>query len=233
MSMARGDLGCGGTGIGRGAGVRRNHKVPWCFVSDMHAACWHLRGNFAEAERWFSDRTEIEERTISPDGEKPACSRSWAETDIKAGPAGESAGRRRGIEQRPRWGAWMGRPGSCRGSANLNPVGAWFALERSVIGLAMPGKKEGSRRATAAHGGVGPDRICGPCRIASLLFVAAAVSQPRRTGDWTAAEEHHLTAIHQTDTAGVRAAQPTATEWYVTMLLERKPREMRQRRAIC
>ena len=41
------------------------------------------------------------------------------------------------------------------------------------------------------------------------------------SGDWSAAEQHHLTAIHQTDTAPYRVSQPTAREWYATMLLDR------------
>jgi len=40
-------------------------------------------------------------------------------------------------------------------------------------------------------------------------------------GDWMAAEQHHRTAIHQTDTAPYRHLQPVAREWYATMLLER------------
>ena len=40
-------------------------------------------------------------------------------------------------------------------------------------------------------------------------------------GDWPAAEEHHLTAIHQADTAPYRPAQPIAREWYALMLLDR------------
>jgi hypothetical protein len=40
-------------------------------------------------------------------------------------------------------------------------------------------------------------------------------------GDWAAADEHHLTAIHQMDTAPFRPAQPIAREWNARMLRDR------------
>ena len=53
-----------------------------------------------------------------------------------------------------------------------------------------------------------------PFRNAAGIAAACA-------GDWTAAEEHHLTAIHQMDTAPYRVSQPIAREWYALMLLDR------------
>jgi hypothetical protein len=53
------------------------------------------------------------------------------------------------------------------------------------------------------------------------LFRNAAGIAAACAGDWSAAEQHHLTAIHQTDTAPYLVAQPTAREWYATMLLDR------------
>jgi hypothetical protein len=43
------------------------------------------------------------------------------------------------------------------------------------------------------------------------------------TGDWSAAEHHHQTAIQQTDSAPYRHLQPVAREWYAKMLLDRSP----------
>lgn len=40
-------------------------------------------------------------------------------------------------------------------------------------------------------------------------------------GDFAAAKEHHLTAIHQADTAPYKHLQPVAREWYAVMLLDR------------
>ena len=63
-----------------------------------------------------------------------------------------------------------------------------------------------------------------PMMLASAIFplrtaagVAAACA-----GDWSAAEQHHLTAIHHTDTAPYRASKPMAREWYATMLRDRR-----------
>ena len=53
-----------------------------------------------------------------------------------------------------------------------------------------------------------------PFRTAAGIAAACA-------GAWAAAEEHHLTAIHQMDTAPYRVAQPMAREWYAVMLLDR------------
>jgi hypothetical protein len=51
--------------------------------------------------------------------------------------------------------------------------------------------------------------------------------------DWSAAEQHHLTAIHQTDTAPHRVSQPMAREWYAIMLLDRNGLGDAARRAFC
>jgi hypothetical protein len=40
-------------------------------------------------------------------------------------------------------------------------------------------------------------------------------------GDWPTAERHHLSAVHQTDSAPYRHLQPVAREWYARMLLQR------------
>ena len=54
-----------------------------------------------------------------------------------------------------------------------------------------------------------------PFRTAAGIAAACA-------NDWAAAEQHHLTAIHQVDTAPYRVSQPMAREWYALMLLDRK-----------
>ena len=50
----------------------------------------------------------------------------------------------------------------------------------------------------------------------TVAGIAAACAE-----DWAAAEEHHITAIHQTDTAPYKHMQPVARQWYAAMLLER------------
>jgi hypothetical protein len=41
-------------------------------------------------------------------------------------------------------------------------------------------------------------------------------------GDWISAEEHHLCAVRQTDTAPYRHRYPVALEWYARMLPDRR-----------
>ena len=100
-----------------------------------------------------------------------------------------------------------------------NHIGAWVALERSVTGLAWLGQKEevAALRPVSEElvlTGIWAFSYLSPFRTAAGIAAACA-------GDWSAAEQHHLTAIHQTDTAPYRVSQPTAREWYATMLLDR------------
>lgn len=66
-----------------------------------------------------------------------------------------------------------------------------------------------------------------PCAIragshsATAAPGASTLDEPHPCPFRTAAEEHHLIAIEQTDTAPYRVSQPTAREWYALMLLER------------
>jgi len=88
------------------------------------------------------------------------------------------------------------------------PAGEWLALERSVVGLAALGKKEDAaalRPLTEelVRTGVWVSSAMSPFRTAAGIAAACA-------GDWAAAKEHHLTAIHQMDTAPYRHAQPIA-----------------------
>jgi hypothetical protein len=161
-----------------------------------------LNGNFAEAERWFRHRTEIELKTYFAGWKDSCLFAAWAEA------ADERA-----------WKTWTDRRWKSPLIRQLNPVGAWCTLERSVMGLAWLGSKE---EASALRPlterlvltGVWAHTYFSPFRTAAGIAAACA-------GDWSAAEQHHLTAIHQTDTAPYRVSQPTAREWYATMLLDR------------
>ena len=88
------------------------------------------------------------------------------------------------------------------------------------VGLAALGKKEEAaalRPLTEelVRTGVGASfSSTSPFRTAAGIAAACA-------GDWAAAEEHHLTAINQVDTAPYQVAQPMAREWYALMLLDR------------
>ena len=93
-------------------------------------------------------------------------------------------------------------------AGQLNPVGEWHALEKSVVGLAALGKKEEA----AALRPLTEELVRTGAWIGSSPFRTAAGIAAACAGDWAAAEEHHLTAIHQMDTAPYRVAQPTARE---------------------
>jgi hypothetical protein len=117
------------------------------------------------------------------------------------------------------WKAWTDHRWKSPLAGQPNPVGAWLALERSVIGLAFLGKREevAALRPLTEElvlTGVWAYSYLSPFRTAAGIAAACA-------GDWSAAEQHHLTAIHHTDTAPYRISQPTAREWYATMLLGR------------
>ena len=115
--------------------------------------------------------------------------------------------------------AWTERRWKLPRAGQLNSVGAWTALERSVVGLAWMGRKKeaGALRPLTedlVRTGVWVSRALLPYRTTAGIAAACA-------GDWSAAEEHLLTAIHQADTAPYRPAQPIAREWYALMLLDR------------
>jgi hypothetical protein len=101
----------------------------------------------------------------------------------------------------------------------LNSLGVWTALERSVVGLAHLGRRE----EIAALRPLTEELILTGAWTYSLLspFRTVAGIAAACAGDWPAAEQHHLAAISQTDSAPYRHLQPVAREWYAAMLLAR------------
>jgi hypothetical protein len=203
LETARGDLTAAGQAAEDAWSYGEAHEVPWNFVADtLRGQLAFLRGNFAEAERWFRCRPEIELKTYFSGWSDSCLFAAWAEAnDDRA------------------WKAWTGRTWKPPLIGQPNHVGAWVALERSVIGLAWLGKKEEAAALRPLSEelvltGVWAYSYLSPFRTAAGIAAACA-------GDWSAAEQHHLTAIHQTDTAPYRISQPTAREWYAMMLLER------------
>jgi hypothetical protein len=179
------------------------HQVAWNFLVDPYLGqVASLRGNFAEAERWFRHRPEVEMKTYLAGFSDACLFAAWAESgDDRA------------------WKAWTDRRWKPPLMGQLNPMGSWWALERSVIGLAWLGNQEEAAAQRSftedlISTGVWAYAYFSPLRTAAGIASACA-------GDWPAAEQHHLTAIHQTDTAPYRVSQPTAREWYATMLLDR------------
>jgi hypothetical protein len=115
--------------------------------------------------------------------------------------------------------AWTERRWNLPKDGQLNPVGGWLAVERSVVGLGALGRKEEAaalRPLTEemVRTGVWVSNAQSPFRTAAGIAAACA-------GDWSTVEEHHLTATHQMDTAPYRVSQPIAREWYALTLLDR------------
>lgn len=200
LATAQGDL----RQAQRDAEAARNfgeqHGLGWTFLAEqLKSINAYLRGDFREAERWYCHR------------EEPLSHMSGiAEANLFA--LWAEAGDERAL------GAWTQRRWKLPRAGELNPNGAWIALAASVIGLASLGRRDEAaelRPLTEELVRTGA-WIYPPYAFRTVAGIAAACA-----GDWPAAEEHHLTAIHQMDTAPYRTAQPMAREWYARMLLDR------------
>jgi tetratricopeptide (TPR) repeat protein len=204
LSAARGDPKAAGKASEDAWNFGEAHQIAWNFCIDTSRGQYaFLRGEFAEAERWFRYRPENGEKTFMA---------GWAESSLFAALAETNDDRA--------WKAWTDHQWKSPLIGQPNHVGAWVALERSVIGLAWLGKTD----EVAALRSLTEDLVLTAVWTFSYLspFRTAAGIAAACAGDWSAAEQHHLTAIHQTDTAPYRISQPTAREWYAAMLLDRK-----------
>ena len=99
-------------------------------------------------------------------------------------------------------------------------IGSWHSLARVVQGFAY---LNCSTEAATLHPQTEDLVATGAwCAHELFLFRSAAGIAAAAAGEWTRAEEHHQTAVHQADTAPYRVAQPQAREWYAEMLLARR-----------
>ena len=201
LCIARGDLASAQRELEETRNFGDAHRIAWNFICGIQCGeVAFLRGNIHEAERWLSEHPEP--RTFFFGWRDASLFALWAESnDDRA------------------WKAWTDRRWKLPRSGQLNSVGEWMALEKSVVGLASMGKKEEA----AALRPLTEDLIrTEPWVGFSLLpFRTVAGIAAACAGDWSAAEAHHLIAIKQTDTAPYRVSQPIAREWYAMMLLER------------
>ena len=179
-----------------------DHQLATVFLADvLRGTIAFLRGNLGEAERWFRHRAEP--RTHFWGWRDSSLFALWAE-------AGDDRAAK----------AWRERRWNLPMSGQPNSVGAWLALEKSVVGLASLGRKEEAAALRPLTEemlltGVWVSYSRFPLRTVAGIAAACA-------GDWAAAEEHHRIAIHQMDTAPYRTTQPMAREWYARMLLDRQ-----------
>ena len=182
------------------------HDVGWNFATSLqrgHFALWS--GDLAEAESWYEQGLKLEGQSYLS---------GLAEASIFAAKA--EAGDSRATD------VWANRRWSLPVLGQLNSLGAWTALERTVIGLA----RIGLRREVAALRplteqllltGAWTYPMLSPFR--TIAGIAAACG-----GDWKAAEGHHLCALQQIEAAPYRHLGPVAREWYAQALLEQGAR---------
>jgi hypothetical protein len=179
------------------------HDLGWNFATSIqrgHFALWS--GNLAEAEDWYSQGLHVEGRSYLSGLSEASLFAAYAESnDARASEA------------------WANRRWKLPVSGQLNSLGAWNALERSVVGLARLGRRE----EVAALWPLTEELLHTGAWMYTLLspFQTIAGTAAACAGNWAAAEQHHLNAIRQTDTAPYIHLQPVAREWYANMLLER------------
>jgi predicted ATPase/DNA-binding winged helix-turn-helix (wHTH) protein len=182
------------------------HDVGWNFATSLqrgHFALWS--GNLAEAESWYEHGLKLEGKSYLSGLAEASLFAAWAESeDPRAADA------------------WSNRRWPLPALEQLNSLGAWTALERSVIGLA----RLGFRNEVAALRPLAEQLLLTGAWTYTLLspFRTIAGIAAASAGDWSAAEKHHLCAIQQTGTAPYRHLNPVALEWYARMLLERGKR---------
>jgi tetratricopeptide (TPR) repeat protein len=182
----------------------RAHEVGWNFATSLqrgHFAFWS--GNLTEAESWYQHAVKFEGRSYLSGLAEASLFAAWAE-------AGDARAAR----------AWNNRRWTLPVPGQLNSLGAWNALERSIIGLARMNIREELAALRPLTDqllltGAWTYTLLSPFR--TIAGIAAACA-----GDWAAAETHHLRAIQQTDVAPYRHLEPVAREWYARMLLNRR-----------
>ncbi len=202
-SAARGDLTAANSETLDAWEFGAAHEVGWNFAAGLqagHLALW--RGNLKEGEGWYARGLKLEGKSYLAGLSEACLFAAFAEFND---PRAEEA--------------WANRGWRSPVSGQLNPIGTWAALERSVIGLAHMGRKTelaALRPVTdeLLFTGAWTYSLLSPFRTVAGIAAAAAE-------DWSLAEEHHCTAIQQTDSAPYCHLQPVAREWYAKMLLDR------------
>jgi len=179
------------------------HDVGWNFATSLqrgHFALWS--GNLAEAESWYEHGLKLEGKSYLS---------GFAEASLFAARA--EAGCSSASHD------WSNRRWALPVLGELNSLGAWTALERTVIGLS----RIGLRSEVAALRPLTEQLLLTGAWTYPMLspFRTIAGITACCAGDWTAAEKHHLCAIEQAGTAPYRHLSPVAREWYAQTLLER------------
>jgi serine/threonine protein kinase/tetratricopeptide (TPR) repeat protein len=202
--LARGDLeGAGSSALETNA-LGQMIKSPWSFVGEIgHADVLLYSGIVDEALRCFQTAVDQEPRRSAWSGfPKAAMAAALAQL-----------GDPRALDM------LMSCLPALPVLGQSAAIGRWCSLGRVVQGLACLGR---SAEAAALHPIAEELVATGAWAYDDLfLFRSVAGIAAACAGEWTRAEEHHRTAIHQADTAPYRVAQPQAREWYAATLLAR------------
>jgi len=202
-SASRGDLAACERGLREAWEFGQAHHVPWSIISRVGLSEFAFyRGDLAEIEQIYSEPSRIDRKTYL------AGTIASARFALLA-----RCGDERAAE------AWETRSWELPVAGQPNSLGSWNALMASVIGLASMGRKAEAallRPLTEEFLLTGTWLIRSGALCQTVAGITAACAE-----DWDAAEEHHIMAIHQTDTAPYKHLQPVARQWYAAMLLER------------
>jgi hypothetical protein len=181
----------------------RLHYVPWSLTSNLELGnIARLRGRVEESVKWCESANVPERNHFG--GIQHA---SLALTFAQAGDGRVSQALKDALRSVPR----AGHPA---------PHGRWYTLNMVIEALAVAGLVED---AVSLHS-VAEDMIG-----AGYAMMIAACALPRTTAgiaaacacQWSHAERHHQTAVHQADTMPHRVCQPIARYWYAEMLSAR------------
>lgn len=203
VSAARGDLAASREQTIEAWEFGTAHDVGWNFATSLqrgHFEMW--AGDLNAAETWYADGLKVEGKSYLSGLAEASLFAAYAENrDPRAAKA------------------WAARNWQLPTPGQLNSLGVWTALERSIIGL----YHLGYRQEVAALLPLAEELLLTGAWTYTLLspFQTVAGIAASCAGEWARAEEHHLEAIRQTDAAPYHHLKPVGRKWYATMLLDR------------
>ena len=179
------------------------HEVGWNFATSLQRGHFELwSGDLKAAETWYSDGLKLKGKSYLSGLAEACLFAAWAEgKDPRAAEA------------------WESRNWQLPVQGQINSLGTWCALERSIIGLFHLG----CRQEVAALLPLAEELLRTGAWTYALLFPFETIAgiAAECADDWERAEEHHRKAILQTDSAPYHHLRPVAREWYARMLLHR------------
>ncbi|MBK5292110.1 MAG: protein kinase [Acidobacteriia bacterium] len=202
---AKGDLKAAEHAAREAVSYGRSFQLGWNFISEVFLGnVIFLLGQIEEAIERFRRVVDSEPPVNFYSGYAQAC---LASAMAQAGKPGALELLRATYPSLP-------RPG------RTPSLGSWYSLAKVVPGLASLNCME---EAAALHP-VAEQLVASGvlCSNDITLFRTVAGIAAACARNWSCAEEHHQTAMHQATSAPYVVAQPQARAWYAEMLLARK-----------